>query len=109
TEAQVKNRTDGRTWHYFGTSKSAPSFGQTIPALDTTLPTSVTVDGVEVTLTRGLTAASYKDRSTGQTVTVPDDKRRPRASATRALALPSLGDEERNVSVAISVTKDDQW
>jgi len=30
-------------------------------------------------------------------------------TVTSALALPSLGDEERNVSVAISVTKDDQW
>lgn len=108
TEALVKNRTDGRTWFYFGMAKNAASFGQTIPALAPELPTSVEINGAEVPLTLGKTAASYKDRETKVEVIVPENERRARAAGQHVLEIPGL-DEKRDVNVAISMTKHGQW
>lgn len=98
-ETLVKKRTDGRTYHTLraASAESAPIFGHAIQALATDLPTSVTVDGVEVALTAGLTAAEDKK---GNKLT-----QRKKVSADVAVTLPSLG-EERMVHISISEKQD---
>ena len=108
TEVAVKGRTDGRTWFYFGADKRGMGFGQELPALAPELPTSVELNGVEVPLTLGKTAASYKDRKTNVEVIIPEDQRRPRAAGQHVLEIPGL-DEPRDVNVAVSITKAGTW
>lgn len=112
TEVAVKDRTDGRTWHFFGPAdnKAAMRFGYAIPALAESLPTSVTIDGQEFPLTLGLTSATTTKDVNGSKVKVeiPESERRQRAHGTKVVTFPSIG-EERDVEFSVSITKGGTW
>jgi len=119
-ETQVKPRegdTEIRTYYCFRESGAkSVRFGVKIQAQGEALPTQVTIDGVVVSLERGLTAATYNEtkvvngKKVSTEVTVPEEKRRPRASTKQYQVIPSLVDESasdtgiRNVEVSISET-----
>jgi hypothetical protein len=101
---EVKDKPGKFWWVTRQEGKKANMAGTPIPALDDELPTSVTLDGVTFKLTKGLSAASYTDRETKKTVTVPDNERREVARFEGNYELPSVG-EEKHVTIRFSRTK----
>lgn len=84
-------------------------YGQPIPALADTLPSTVVIDGVTITLAVGMSPATK--RTNGEVVAVPEAKRYPQATYRGDHVFPSLkgfdGPEDegiRRVSVTISST-----
>lgn len=118
-QTQVKPRpgdTEIHTYYCFREpTRTSGAFGVKIEPASEQLPTQVEIDGVVVSLERGLTAASYTEKRNGQSVTVvvPEDKRRPRVASKTFQTFPNLADGDdtgiRNVDVSISETNDGLW
>jgi hypothetical protein len=105
-----EGETEVHTYYCFRESGStAVRFGVKVEALDEKLPTQVEIDGVVVSLERGLTAAEFRN-SSGQTIAIAQADRRNRVSTKQFQVVPSLVDESagdtglRNVEVSISET-----
>lgn len=115
-ETPVKDSTEGRTYHTFRLpTQTSGNYGVEFGARGEDLPDYVVIDGTALPLTHGKTAASFKkntakkgDKPVYVEVTVPEDERRDRASYTGVQNFPSIG-EDRNVEVAVSVTKAGGW
>ena len=109
-ETAVKDRTDGRTYHTFRKpTATSGAFGVQVPALAPALPTSVTIDGVEVHLTKGKTAATFTDRTSKLTIIVAEADRRDKVSGKGTFTPAFANGEIRHYDVTVSVTKDGQW
>ena len=95
----------GKFWHCFRID-ARTMFGVSIPALDSALPTSISIDGHKVDLTVEMQAPSYEDRLTKKTVI--RKVRHLQAKANGTFTSPTLG-EDRAYSVTITDVGDDLW
>lgn len=104
------NIIEGKFFHGLYTSNpKTASYGVQLPALDEDLPTSVVLDGVEITLEKGETASEKKtkDKKT-DVVTVTKVTPRPKTSFDGKVVLPTFG-TSRQVKVIFSVRQDGTW
>lgn len=81
--------------------------GVAIPALATSLPTEVLVDGITIPLEHGLTPATRRDEA-GVTIAIPENERRKNATGAVTTVFPTIG-EQRTATVGISARKDGGW
>lgn len=91
---------------FWATNPKTGSYGQQLPALAPSLPTSVTVDGVEFALEQGFTASEKKNPKTKVVTKVTP---RPKATFDGQVSLPSFGDTKRQLKVIVSVRQDGTW
>lgn len=100
---------DGKFFHgLYATNPKTASYGVQLPALTTDLPTSVEIDGVEITLEQGFTAAEKRKKEKDGTTTVTKVTPRPKASFDGKVDLPTFG-TSRQVKAIVSVRQDGTW
>lgn len=124
TVAPKDGDTEVHYWYTFRdpSRETGTRWGLQIPRVTEHLPTQITIDGVTIGLTKGRSAASFKEKqavvSNGKAkevwvdVVIPEEKRKDVAESTTLQVLPSLISAEhedtglRNVTVRVSDNKE---